>query len=238
MTRISVQTDAAGKLGERMTIRGVLLDVDGTLVLSNDQHARAWVDAFQEFGYDVPFERVRPLIGMGGDKLLPTVVPGLSDQEGPGKAIGERRKQIFKERYAQTLQPAPGARDLVQRLRECGLQYVIASSAKSDELDMLLQAAQVADLVKQATTSSDADESKPAPDIVGAARARIGLDAADVIMIGDTPYDIESARGCGVATIAVRCGGFDDTDLNGALAIYNDPADLLQHWDESPLARK
>ena len=90
-----------------MQLKGVILDVDGTLVLSNDAHAQAWVDAFVEYGYQVPFERVRPLIGMGGDKLMPTVVPGISDEEGIGKQIAERRKQIFKERYAATLTPTP-----------------------------------------------------------------------------------------------------------------------------------
>lgn len=221
-----------------MPIRGVLLDVDGTLVLSNDHHAHAWVDAFAEQGYNVPFERVRPLMGMGGDKLLPAVLPELNDKEGPGKVIAERRKQIFKERYAPKLQPAPGARDFVQRLREQGLQYVVASSAKSDELDILLQAANVADLIEQATTSSDAEESKPAPDIVGAACERIGLGANEALMLGDTPYDIQSARDCSIGVIAVRCGGFSDKELQGAIAIYNDPADLLAHWDESPFAQK
>lgn len=220
-----------------MAIQGVIFDVDGTLVLSNDAHADAWVGAFAEHGYDVPFERVRPLIGMGGDKLLPTVVPGLSDQAGVGKAIAERRKQIFKERYAAALRAAPGSRDLVQHLRECGIKLAIASSAKEDELKLLLEAAQVDGLIETATTSSDADESKPAPDIVGVALDKIGLAPDEVLLVGDTPYDIESAGGCGVGVIAVRCGGFSDDQLAGARAIYDDPADLLAHYGESPLAQ-
>jgi len=220
-----------------MTVRGVILDVDGTLVLSNDAHAQAWVDAFVEYNYNVEFDQIRHLIGMGGDKLMPTVVPGLSDEEGVGKAIAERRKEIFEERYADSLQPAPGARALLQELRQRGLQLVVASSAKREELDMLLEKAQVADLIEHTTTSSDAEESKPAPDIVGVALEKIGLSPADALMVGDTPYDIDSAGGCGVGVLAVRCGGFSDEELSGARAIYDDPADLLANIDSSPLAQ-
>lgn len=220
---------------EALMIRGLIVDVDGTLVLSNDAHAQAWVDAFAEHGYDVPFERVRPLIGMGGDKLMPEVVPGLSDKEGDGKAIAERRKEIFAERYAPRLQPAPGARDLLLRLRKNDVRIVVGSSAKQEELDSLLKAAQVADLIDDATTSSDAEASKPAPDIVAVALQKIKLPPDQVLMLGDTPYDIQSAGDAGVGVIAVRCGGFSDDDLRNAIAIYNDPADLLAHYDDSPL---
>lgn len=219
-----------------MALRGVILDVDGTLVLSNEAHAQAWVDAFQEFGYDVDVARVRPLIGMGGDKLLPAVVPELSEERGPGQEIAERRKAIFRERYAAELEPTPGSRELLQHLRAQGLATIIASSASRDELDLLLAAARVADLVEAATTSSDAEESKPAPDIVGVALDRLQLSPDEVLMIGDTPYDIAAARGCGVGVIAVRSGGHDDESLAGALAIYADPAELLVYFPDSPLA--
>lgn len=219
-----------------MAIRGVLLDVDGTLVLSNDAHARAWEQAFAEHGYDIPYERIRPLMGMGGDKLLPAVVPGLSDEEGVGKRIAERRKAIFLEQYAATLRPAPGARRLVERMTDAGLKLVISSSAKSDELEALLRAADVAGLVQTATTSSEADESKPAPDVVAVSLRKIELPAEQVLLLGDTPYDIESAGKAGVGVVAVRCGGFGDERLAGALAVYDDPADLRAHYETSPLA--
>ncbi len=96
-----------------MALRGILLDVDGTLVLSVDAHAMAWAEAFGEAGHDIPPKRIRPLIGMGGDRLLPELVPGLSDEHGEGQTIATRRGEIFLERYAGTLQPADGARDLI-----------------------------------------------------------------------------------------------------------------------------
>ncbi len=219
-----------------MVIRGVLLDVDGTLVLSNDAHARAWRQAFTEHGYDIPYERIRSLMGMGGDKLLPTLVPGLSDSEGDGKRIAERRKAIFLEQYAPGLRPASGARQLVEHLRDAGLKLVISSSAKSDELEALLKAARIEGLVHTVTTSSEADESKPAPDVVAVSLRKIGLPEEHVLLLGDSPYDIESAAQVGVGVIAVRCGGFGDERLAGALAIYDDPADILAHYATSPLA--
>ncbi|HEV8194383.1 MAG TPA: HAD family hydrolase [Ktedonobacterales bacterium] len=220
-----------------MTIRGAILDVDGTLVFSNDAHTHAWVEAFKEYGYDLPFEHVRPLIGMGGDKLMPTLVPGLNAREGIGKQIAERRKQIFLARYAPQLQPAPESRALIERMQHDGLRLVVASSAQRDELQVLLKAAQVDDLLQEATTASDVSESKPAPDAVATALGEIQLQPTEAVMLGDTPYDIESARKVGVGTIALRCGGTPDERLEGAIAIYDDPADLLAHYDQGPLAQ-
>ena len=220
-----------------MALQGVILDVDGTLVLSNDAHAQSWVDAFATFGYEVTFKQVRPLIGMGGDQLMPKLVPGLSEKEGVGKDIADYRHRLFASKYAKDLVASRGTRALVQRMQANGLKLVIASSAKAEQLGSLLKAAQVDDLIQEATTSSDAKASKPEPDIVEAALAKAGLAPDQVVMIGDTPYDIESAGKAGVPVIALRCGGFTDDQLAGAIAIYNDPADLLQNYDASPLAQ-
>jgi len=222
-----------------MELKAVLLDIDGTLVLSNDAHAQAWVEAFAAYGYDVPFEKVRPLIGMGGDQVLPKMVPGLNDEEGDGKAIAEKRKELIIERFGPTLAPTKGARELILRMQEAGLHLLIATSATSQELSVLLKAAQVDDLLNkdEAATSSDAEASKPAPDIVEAALSKLKMEPSEVLMIADTPYDIQSAKGAGVGMIAVRCGGFDDEQLKNALAIYDDPADLLAHYSSSPLGK-
>ena len=160
-----------------MPLRGVILDVDGTLVLSVDAHAEAWSDSLREAGHDVPPDRVRPLIGMGGDRVLPQLVPGLQEDDPEGKRIAERRGEIFLERYAPDLAPAAGARELLERLRADGLQLVVASSAKENELTVLLERAGVPDLIEQQTSSDDAESSKPAPDIVNAALERSGLAA-------------------------------------------------------------
>ncbi|BCL38078.1 HAD family hydrolase [Nostoc sp. MS1] len=223
-----------------MTYQAVILDVDGTLILSNDAHAQAWVEAFAEFGYEVKFEQVRPLIGMGGDQIIPQFAPGLSDEEGQGKEITDKRKQLIINKFAKNLTAANGTRQLILKMQSVGLRLIIASSASSKELSVLLKAAQVEDLLSQdeATTSNDAEASKPAPDIVEAALGRLNIQPSEVVMLGDTPFDIASANQAGVEVIAFRCGGFDDSQLKDAIAIYDDPADLLTQYERSPLATK
>jgi HAD superfamily hydrolase (TIGR01509 family) len=209
-----------------VTVRTVLFDIDGTLLESNDAHAHAWIDALTEAGFGVPFERVRPLIGMGADQLIPALKLGLSADANPGKAIAARRGQIFKRSYLRDLEPTRGARDLVLLLRELGVTCVAATSAEHDELAALLERAGVADLIQTQSTSDDAGSSKPAPDIVQAALAKAGAVAADAVLIGDTRYDVEAAARAGVPVIALRCGGTSDLRLAGAVAIYDDPAAL------------
>jgi len=217
--------------------KAVLFDIDGTLVDSNDAHAHAWVDAFGEFGHHVEFERVRPLIGMGGDKLMPKV-SGIYPWSADGKALGERRREIFNARYLPELKPTRGAHRLLEWLRDENLTLLIATSATADEVDGLLRIANGTKLFDTGSTKDDADRSKPDPDIVEAALARGGCDPIDAVMIGDTPYDIEAAQGAGVGMIALRCGGWwDDSALGAALAIYDDPEELLQQFDLSPFKR-
>ncbi len=232
-------TATIAKVGNNLSDskKGVLLDVDGTLVISNDAHAHAWVEAFAAFGYDISFDQVRPLIGMGADQVVPRLAP-LSDDEGVGKQITDHRKELIMNKFGSTLSPAPGSRDLILKLKQEGFQLVVASSATSEELSVLLKAAQVDDLLldkEPVTTSDDADNSKPAPDLVQAALKKGKLDASRAIMLGDTPYDIQAANAAGVGVIAFRCGGFNDSQLSGALAIYDSPADLLAQFERSPL---
>ncbi|MDM9381156.1 HAD family hydrolase [Chlorogloeopsis sp. ULAP01] len=219
-----------------MRLQGVILDIDGTLVLSNDAHAQAWVEAFKKFGHQIEFEQVRPMIGMGGDQIIPKLIPGLSSEEGEGKKIANSRKELFLDKYASNLTPAKGARELLLKMQEQGLRLVVATSAKSEELSVLLKIAEIDDLLEETTTSSDADSSKPDPDIVKAALSKSQLQPDQVVMLGDTPYDIQSANKVGVDVIAFRCGGFDDTQLAKAIAIYDTPADLLAQYDNSPLS--
>jgi HAD superfamily hydrolase (TIGR01509 family) len=216
--------------------KAVLFDVDGTLIDSNDAHARAWVAAFAEAGYSVPFERVRPLVGMGGDRLLPALVPGLSDETEPGKTIAARRGEIFNERELAGIGPTRGARELLQAVRARGARIVVATSAKKAELAGLLARGELGPLVDVASTSDDAEASKPAPDIVEAALAKAHVAAADAVLVGDTKYDIEAAHRAGVACVALRCGGNDPATLSDAEAVYEDPAELAGALDRAPFA--
>jgi HAD superfamily hydrolase (TIGR01509 family) len=215
--------------------RAVILDVDGTLIDTNDAHAHAWVDVCREFGHEVAFGHVRRMIGMGGDRVLPSLT-GLSDESETGEQIKTRRGEIFRERYLPSCQPFPQAREMLERFAADGMQLVVATSASKDDMAALLKAAGIADLVDAKTSSSDAEHSKPAPDIVEAALANAGCEAAEAVMLGDTPYDVEASGRAGVRCVALRCGGWDDAALKDAVAIYQDPADLLAHYETSPFA--
>ena len=218
-------------------LKGVIFDIDGTLVDSNDAHAQSWVDTFAEAGYDVPFGVVRPLIGMGADKLLPKTIAVKHDSE-QGKKLIKRRSEIFRERYLQRLRALEGSRELVLRVRSDGLKAIVATSAKDEELNGLLKAAQVEDLMQERATASDAKRSKPDPDIVQAAIEESDTEPRQLVMIGDTPYDIEAATKARVRTIAFRSGGWTDEELKGAAEIYDGPADLLAHYDSSLIGRE
>lgn len=217
--------------------RAVILDVDGTLVDSNDLHAQAWVDAFCEAGHEVTFETVRPLIGKGGDKLLAEVLD-VEESSAHGEALSRRRDEIFQELYLPQVKAFPRTRELVERICQAGYRVAVASSSKREQLDALLMRAGVADLVQTSTSSSDAERSKPDPDIVAAAQEKLGLPASALCMLGDTPYDVKAAQRLGIATIALRCGGWSGPPLAEAIAVYEDPADLLAHFDDSPLGTR
>jgi len=214
--------------------RGVLLDMDGTLIDSNEAHVKAWVEALLEAGYEVEEKRIWPFVGMGGDNLLPAAM-GIQKESAEGSRISERRGEIFKARYLPDLRPFPGVRPLLERMRQAGLRLVVASSSPADELETLLALTGVEDLVDGTTSADEAGRSKPDPDVVRAALEKIGLPESAVVMLGDTPYDVQAAAKAGVGVIALRCGGFPDKDLEGALAVYDGPADLLDRFAESPL---
>ena len=215
--------------------RAVILDVDGTLIDSNDAHAHAWVESCAEFGHPVAFEKVRRLIGMGGDKVLPELT-GISEEDEIGQQMKKRRGEIFRERYLPRLKAFPEARALLERFTRDGLTLAVATSASRKDMRALLEQAGIADLIDEHTSADDADESKPDPDIVHAALKRAGVAAGDAVMLGDTPYDVESSNRADVRCVAVRCGGWGDADLVDAVAIFDDPADVLRRYAESPFA--
>lgn len=215
-------------------VRGVILDMDGTLVDSNEAHARTWVETLRSFGHNVTLEVVRPLIGQGSDKLLPRLA-GIVKDSAIGQKMVAHRSALFEQQYLSAIQPFPGSKKLVQRMRDAGLKVVIASSSRSDHLQHFIELLGIGALIDGSTSAGDVNESKPDPDVVAAALDKLGIAPANVVMIGDTPYDIEAAARAGVRTIALRCGGWDEAGLAGAIAVYADPEELLSQFDASPL---
>src|SRR5688572_22817338 len=220
-----------------ISIKALILDIDGTLLLSNDAHARAFVEAGEELGVRSDFDTVRRLIGKGSDKLIPEAF-GLDQESNLGEQLDKRKGEIFRERYLPRLQPAPGTRALLRRLRDDNVNLTVATSAGKDDVDLLLDQAGVKDLIDATVSSDDVATSKPDPGVVRAAMQRTGEDEHEIIMLGDTPYDVEAATRAGIRIIAVRCGGWSDADLVGAVAIYDDPADLIRHYEISPFVEQ
>lgn len=215
-----------------LPFESVLFDIDGTLIDSNNAHAATWMRALREHGRQVDIMQVRPLIGMGADKLLPAIA-GIEEDSPEGKTIARRKKQLFNQMLP-GLRPTAGARSLLEYLTDQGIDLVIATSADDEDMEALLRQAGVDDLVRKRATSDDAAESKPDPDIVCAALAMAHSGPESTVMVGDTPYDIEAAARAGVAAVALRCGGhWSDRDLSGALYIFDDPRDLLDQWQQS-----
>ena len=217
--------------------KAVIFDVDGTLIDTVDLHAAAWVDAFRHFGIETKFEDVRGQIGKGGDQLMPVFVAA-DELDRRGEDLEKYRSELFKRDYLPRARPFPGVRALFERLRAEGQTVVLASSGKKDEVEHHTKLADIADLIDAATSSDDAERSKPYPDIFQAALERIApLGVADAVVVGDTPYDAQAAGKAGLRTVGVLCGGFPQRELEGAgcVAIYRDPQDLLRQYDTSPL---
>jgi HAD superfamily hydrolase (TIGR01509 family) len=214
---------------------GVIFDMDGTLVDTNDAHARAWVEALREHGHQVEFARIRRLIGMGGDKLLPAAA-GVRADSLEGEAIAKRRGEIFRGRELPRVEPFPGSHELLRALEARGFRLAVASSAEKEELEPLVKIAGAEGLLEGKASGDDVERSKPDPDAVTVALQRLGCAPAEAIMIGDTPYDVEAARRAGVDCIGFRCGGWGDDGLAGAIAVYDGPLDLYHRLDASPLA--
>ncbi len=221
--------------GAKMKVTTVLLDVDGTLVDSNDAHAHSWREAMTEFGFQADFTTIREKIGMGGDKLLP-LVTGVETESELGKKITELRAKIFKEKYLPTLTAFPRTRNLLEHMLANGFRLVVATSASKEDLTNILTQAKLSDLLNNRVTSDDAENSKPDPDILQAALKKMKRTAGESIMVGDTPYDIEAATRAGIRSIGLTCGGWTADSLKGAEIIFANPADFLQSFLKSPLA--
>ena len=226
-----------GSLPPMNSPRIAVLDVDGTLVDSNYQHALAWYRAFRSLGETFPVWRIHRLIGMGGDQL----VAALGGDDVEARIGDEVRERWVKEADPMMGETAllPGARELIVALKDRGHRVVLASSGKPHHVDRGLDMLDVRSIVDGWTTSEDVESTKPAPDLLQVALKKIGepVDAPSVV-VGDSVFDVEAARNAGMPAIVVRSGGFGDDELReaGAVAIYDTPADLMAALDETGLA--
>ena len=210
--------------------RAALLDVDGTLVDSNYQHALAWYRAFRQSGIVLPLWRIHRHVGMGGDQLVPALA-GKEVDETRGDEIRELRGEAYAE-LIDEVEPLEGSRELIADLKERALTVVLASSSPQDELDRYLELLDARELADCWTTDDDVEATKPEPDLVRAALDKAGTD--DGLMVGDTPWDVEAARKAGIGTVCVVTGGFSEQELRdaGAAAVFESVEALRRNLDE------
>jgi beta-phosphoglucomutase-like phosphatase (HAD superfamily) len=215
-------------------IKAFIFDIDGTLIDSNDFHAKAWEKALATQGKNISFQKIRPHLGKGSDQLLPEFLTKKEIEE-LGETISQSRGEIFKREYMPRIRPFPQVRELFKKIREAGVRLALASSSKKDEVEEYKTIAQIDDLVEKSTSADDAEESKPEPDIFQAAMNLLGNPPKNaVLVVGDTPYDAIAATKAKLPVIGVLCGGFSAKDLraHGCRAIFQDPADLLQNLEK------
>jgi len=215
----------------------LLSDIDGTLVDSNALHAEAWRRAFEHFGIQVGMDEAWRQIGKGGDKLIPVFLPE-TDLARLEKPLKDFRKEIFHRFYMPQVVSFPKSRELLVRVKESGKKIALATSSEQEDLATYKKIVRMEDLIDEASSSADAEHSKPEPDIFAAALKKMGVRGDQAIALGDTPYDAEAAGKLGIAVIGLTCGGWKRDDLldAGCVEVYQDPADLLLHFDNSALA--
>jgi HAD superfamily hydrolase (TIGR01549 family) len=216
-----------------MTGPAAILDIDGTLVDSNYQHAIAWYRALRQHGHVLPIWRIHRHIGMGGDQLVASLC-GDEVEAQQGDDIRDAEKALYMA-LIDEVEPLAGARELLVDLQRMGRRIVLASSAKPDEVEHYLDLLDARGLADAWTTAGDVEKTKPEPDLVHAALDRAQTDSA--VMVGDSTWDCEAAQRAGVQTLAVLTGGFSEQELSdaGAVAVFHSIEELRRRLSDTPL---
>jgi len=206
----------------------VLLDVDGTLVDSNYQHAIAWHRAFREHGYRAAIWEIHRHVGMGGDQFVEALLGAVAED-----ADGVELRDAHSEAYSKLIgevEAIEGASELVGELAEAGATVVISSSGEQDEIDHYVELLGIGDLVAGATTSADAEHSKPDPELVRVALDKFGT-SGPALMVGDSTWDVKAAAAAEVPTLALLTGGFSEEELRevGAAEVERSLATIREH---------
>ncbi len=211
-----------------------IFDVDGTLVDTNYQHALAWFRAFRQVDLTVPIWRIHRAIGMGGDQLVAAVSDDRTEEQ-----HGDRLRAAWSEEFEPMLgevQPFEGVHELLREVRRRGFRVVLASSGKQEHVEHYLELIGGRELADDWTTSDDVEATKPAPDLVQVALAKVG--GRSGVMVGDSTWDSVAAGNAGVASVAVRTGGFSVEELReaGAEQVYDSLVELRENLDATALS--
>ncbi|WP_144660660.1 HAD family hydrolase [Paenarthrobacter nicotinovorans] len=216
--------------------RGVLFDVDGTLIDSSYFHAMAWWQAFRREGFDVEMSAIHRCVGMGGDRLIRSLVPDSTEEL--QEALKSSHSAVFST-FWPALRTFDAARDLLAACSEAGLAVGLASSAQDRDLEVSRKLLDAGSSIDAWTSSSDAKESKPAPDILEACLEKLKLTPKDVVFVGDAVWDVKAGAAIGIPVIALTCGGISAAELRdaGAAEVYDNPRHLLENLEDSLLGK-
>lgn len=217
--------------------RGVLFDVDGTLIDSSYIHTMAWWGAFRQYGHDVPMAAIHQLVGMGGARLVDNLLPSDRDRD-EDEDIMASHGALYASHWP-ALRALDGAKDLLGQCHAGGLAVALASSARQRDLQVMRAVLDADAFIDAATSANDAKESKPAPDILEAALESAGVEAAHAVYVGDAVWDMKAAAALGIPAIGVTCGGIQAGQLRdaGAVEVYEGPRDLLKNLGSSAIGR-
>ncbi|MDP9935514.1 HAD superfamily hydrolase (TIGR01509 family) [Paenarthrobacter nicotinovorans] len=221
---------------ESAKTRGVLFDVDGTLIDSSYFHAMAWWQAFRREGFDVEMSAIHRCVGMGGDRLIQSLVPDSTEEL--QEALKSSHSAVFST-FWPALRTFDAARDLLAACSEAGLAVGLASSAQDRDLEVSRKLLDAGSSIDAWTSSNDAKESKPAPDILEACLEKLKLTPKDVVFVGDAVWDVKAGAAIGIPVIALTCGGISAAELRdaGAAEVYDNPRHLLENLEGSLLGK-
>ena len=215
-------------------IKAVIFDLDGTLVDSVNYHAEAWVKAFKEYGYDFSHETLSQQIGKGSEFIVGELLSS-EEAEKLHSDIAQYRKKYYQDNLLEKVQPFPKVKELFEAIKADNIKIVLASSARKETIEHYKQLLKIEDLIEGATSTDEVEKSKPEPDIFRTALDKLdGISADEVIVVGDSPYDAIAAKKIDITTIGLLGGGFSEDTLKeaGCVAIYKDPADLLDNYPQ------
>jgi HAD superfamily hydrolase (TIGR01549 family) len=215
-------------------LQAILFDIDGTLVDTNELHARCWLEAFEHFGKQFEYDVVRHQLGKGGDLLVPDLL-NAKEMRRFGEELKKYRGELYKKDFMPRAKPFDGARETLEALHARGIRIALASSSNEEEVEYYTQLLGVEKLIDGSTSKKDAEHSKPSPEIFRAALERTGADEGRTFAVGDTPYDILAAHRIPLPVVAVLSGGFERELLAKAEFLFDDVThivDALKRLDD------
>jgi HAD superfamily hydrolase (TIGR01509 family) len=208
--------------------------LDGTLIDSVYDHVATWLATLKEEGLTLPAWKIHRHVGMSGKSFLKELLreSGANVRKLSLESLEKEHARKFS-REISSLQPLPGARELLKHLSQVGVHWAIATTGARKQAKRLLQILELPPSVPL-VTGDDVAEAKPSPDIFMLAAERLGTTVSESVIVGDSQWDLLAAARKNGLGVGLLCGGYSADELwtAGAIRVYEDPADLLLHLED------